>query len=203
MRARALCSKGLLACWLAAGAVAVADETEPSPDLGWIDRSALDAGEVVLRNERPDRPLSVLVRLAVKIDAPPETVWNVLTACEVSPDYVPNIVSCRSLEKLDDGRAELFVQVVKAVFFLPTFEHVFRLNYEPYWRIGVQRVSGPIERLDGTWWLIPEDDDSTLLLYEQALDPGMPIPRFMVRATLRRDLPRVLEAVRHRAEMQR
>lgn len=199
---RAIGVSAVLACWLAAGSVARAEASETSPDLAWIDRTALDAGEVLFEAERPDRPLSVLAKLAVKIAAPPESVWNVLTACEVSPEYVPNIVSCRSLEKLDGGRAELFVQTVKAVFFLPTFEHVFRLDYEPYRRIDVTRVSGPIERLDGVWWLIPEDHEHTLLVYEQALDPGMPVPRFMVRATLRRDLPRVLEAVRERAQSQ-
>ena len=112
-------------------------------------------------------------------------------------------MSCRSLEKLDDGRAELFVQVIKAVFFLPTFEHVFRLDYHPYRRIDVQRVSGPIARMDGSWWLLPQPSGSVLLVYELALDPGMPVPRFMVRATLRRDLPKVIGAVRERAEAQR
>lgn len=198
MRIRTIGVSALLAGWLAA----TADASETTPDLAWIDRTALDAGEVLFHTERPDRPLSVLAKVAVRIAAPPEAVWNVLTACEVSPEYVPNIVSCRSLEKLDGGRAELFVQVVKAVFFLPTFEHVFRLDYEPYRRIDVTRVSGPIERLDGIWWLVPADHEHTLLVYEQALDPGMPVPRFMVRATLRRDLPRVLEAVRERAQSQ-
>jgi hypothetical protein len=203
MRSRAIRCTALLACWLAASTAAYADAGEAWPDLTWIDRTALDAGDVLFHTERPDRPLSVLAKVAVKVVAPPEAVWSVLTACEISPEYVPNIVSCRSLEKLDGGRAELFVQVVKAVFFLPTFEHVFRLDYEPYRRIGVTRVSGPIERLDGIWWLVPEDDRHTLLVYEQALDPGMPVPRFMVRGTLRRDLPKVLEAVRERAQSER
>ena len=57
-----------------------------------------------------------------------------------------------------------------------------------------------IAHLQGIWWLLPEDNGRTLLVYELALDPGMPIPRFLVRATLKRDLPKVLAAVRARAE---
>ncbi len=78
-----------------------------------------------------------------------------LTACQIAPEYVPNVVSCRRLEVLDDGRAELFVQVIKPVFFIPAFEHVFRLDYTPYTRIDVHRVSGPIALMEGSWWLLP------------------------------------------------
>ena len=170
------------------------------PDLDWIDREAIAAREVLVEATRSDRPLTVEVRLAAEIDAPTTAIWDVLKACEVAPEYLPNVVSCKKLEELDGGRADLFVQTVKPVFFMPTFEHVFRLDYVPYTRIDVNRVSGPIAHMQGSWWLLPQDNARTLLVYELALDPGMPIPRFMVRATLKRDLPKVVTAVRERAE---
>jgi hypothetical protein len=170
------------------------------PDLHWLDRSALDAGDVQVELLRGERPLVAEIRLAVEIEAPPESIWAVLRACDVAPEYVPNVQACRRLEELDSGRAELFVQTIKPIFFMPSFEHVFRLDYTPFTHIGVRRVSGPIELLEGSWWLLPQDGGRTLLIYELAIDPGMPVPRFMVRATLRRDLPQVLHAVRERAE---
>ena len=150
--------------------------------------------------ERSDRPLTAEVKLAAEVDAPATAIWDVLKACEVSPEYMPNVQSCTKLEELDGGRAELFTQTIKPIFFLPTFEHVFRLDYTPYTRIDVNRVSGPIAHLKGAWWLVPQDNGRILLVYELELDPGMPIPRFMVRATLKRDLPKVIAAVRERAE---
>ena len=171
------------------------------PDLDWIDRGAIAAREILVDTEkRSDRPLTVDVRLAAEIDASAAAIWDVLKACEVAPDYVPNVVSCKKLEEVDGGRAELFVQTVKPVFFMPTFEHVFRLDYVPYTRIDVNRVSGPIAHMQGSWWLLPQENGRVLLVYELALDPGMPIPRFIVRATLKRDLPKVVAAVRERAE---
>jgi hypothetical protein len=89
---------------------------------------------------------------------------------------------------------------VKPAFFLPAFEHVFRLDYEPYERIGVHRVSGPIERMDGDWWLLPQPNGAILVVYELAVDPGLPMPRFFVRSTMRRDVPKILTAVRDLAE---
>ena len=176
---------------------------EDGPDLGWIDRDALAAGEVVVHADHAERPLTALIKIAAEIDAPAPAIWDVLKACELSPQYVPNVVSCRSLEKLDDGRAELFVQVVKPAFFLPTFEHVFRLDYRPYSRIDVHRVSGPIAHMEGSWWLLPQQSGKILLVYQLELDPGMPVPRFFVRSTLKRDLPKLVQAVRERAEAQR
>ena len=170
------------------------------PNVGWIDRATLDSGTVQVIAERGDRPLTVAVKVAIKVAASPQAIWDVLKACQIAPEYVPNVVSCRSLEKVDEGRSELFVQTVKPAFFLPTFEHVFRLDYEPYEHIGVHRVSGPLARMDGDWWLLPRDDGAILLVYELAVDPGLPVPRFFVRATMKRDIPKILTAVRERAE---
>src|SRR6185295_3917554 len=176
---------------------------EPEPDLKWIDREAVASRMVFYQTERGERPQVVLIKLAVDVAAPPQAIWDVLTACQIAPEYVPNVQSCRKLEVLDNGRADLFVQVIKPAFFIPAFEHVFKLEYTPYTRIDVHRVSGPIAHMDGSWWLLPQSDGHTLLVYNLALDPGFPIPRFFVRATLKRDLPKVLSAVRERAEAAR
>jgi hypothetical protein len=176
---------------------------DAEPDLGWIDREAVASGMVFLRAERGERPQVVLIKLAIDVAAPPQAIWDVLTACQIAPEYVPNVQSCRRLEVLDNGRADLFVQVIKPAFFIPAFEHVFRLDYTPYTRIDVRRVSGPIAHMDGSWWLLAQPDGHTLVVYDLALDPGFPIPRFIVRATLKRDLPKVLQAVRERAEARR
>jgi hypothetical protein len=176
---------------------------QPPPDLSWIDRDAVAAREIQVNAERGDRPLTVVVKIAAEVDAPPAAIWRVLTACEIAPEYVPNVVSCKKLEELDGGRADLFVQRIKPIFFVPTFEHVFRLDYTPYSRIDVHRVSGPIEYMEGSWWLLPQEDGRILLVYQVALDPGLPIPRFLVRATMKRDLPKIMMAVRERAEAAR
>jgi hypothetical protein len=176
---------------------------QTEPDLSWIDRSAVRAREIQVNAERDDRPLTVLVRIAAEVEAPPAAIWEILKACEISPEYTANVVSCKKLEEVDGGSAELFVQTIKPIFFLPTFEHVFRLDYTPFRRIDVHRVSGPIAYMEGSWWLLPQDGGRVLLVYQVAVDPGLPIPRFLVRATMKRDLPRIMAAVRERAEAAR
>jgi hypothetical protein len=193
---RALFAAAMLV--FARGASDAAAQAEP--DLSWIDRDAVAAREIIVSAERSDRPLTVLVRIAAEVDAPPHAIWQILTACEIAPEYVPNVVSCKKVEELDGGRGDLFVQTIKPIFFLPTFEHVFRLDYTPYTRIDVHRVSGPIAYMEGSWWLLPQESGRILLVYQVAVDPGLPIPRFLVRATMKRDLPKIMMAVRARAE---
>jgi hypothetical protein len=192
--------------WYAAALLALSAgvrDAAAQPELAWIDRDAVAAREIIVNAERGDRPLTVLVKIAAEVDAPPDAIWKILTACEIAPEYVPNVVSCKKIEELDDGRTDLFVQTIKPIFFLPTFEHVFRLDYTPYSRIDVHRVSGPIAYMEGSWWLLPQDNGRILLVYQVALDPGLPIPRFLVRATMKRDLPKIMMAVRERAEAAR
>ncbi|HEX7082006.1 MAG TPA: SRPBCC family protein [Gammaproteobacteria bacterium] len=178
--------------------LAVGHARAAEPDLAWIDRTALEAGEVLVTAGKAGG--SVTVSTASLIDAPAQAIWSVLRECEVAPEYVPNIVSCERLEEVDGGRAELFVQEIKPIFFVPRFEHVFRLDYYPYERIDVREVSGPLERMEGSWWFLPEPDGRILLVHHLEVDPGFPIPRFLLRATLRRNLVSIMEAVRERSE---
>ncbi len=189
------CTEALALLPLAAAGIAGAAE----PDTEWIDFERVRAGEVVYQTGKANA-LTATVDVALEIDAEPEAIWRILTACEVSPEYVPHVERCEQIETVDGGRGELFVQEVKPAFFLPSFEHVFRLDYEPYERIEVSRVSGPLNHMEGTWHLVEQDDGGTLVVYSLAVDPGMPIPRFIVRARLRNDIPDVLKAVRRRAE---
>lgn len=168
-------------------------------DTDWIEFDRIRQGEVVARTGKGDR-LTATADVALRIEADPETIYNILKACEVSPEYVPHVERCERIEVVDDGRGELFVQEVKPAFFLPSFEHVFRLDYEPFERIDVSRVSGPLDHMEGSWHLIEQDDGSTLLVHHLAVNPGMPIPRFIVRARLSNDLPEVLVEIRKRAE---
>ena len=182
---------------IAASSAGIAQEQAETPDIGWIDRALVDAGEIVMRTGKDDD--AVTIDVALRIHAPKDAIQRILRACEVAPEYTPNIVACRRIDSLNGGQSELFVQTVKPAFFVPRFELVFRLDYFPS-RVEVHRISGPIAELDGTWWFIDEADGAVLLMHSLRLRPGLPIPKFFVRSSLRRDLPAILGAIRMRAE---
>lgn len=167
-------------------------------DLDWIDWESLDAGEVVVQTSKVDRG-TVHIDLAIEIDADWQSVWDLLTACEISPEFVPNVLACRRLAAVDECNCELFEQTVKPAFFLPKFDHVFELEYFPPQRIEVRHVSGPIDRMDGSWTLMQSPDRPLVLIHSMTVKPGFPVPPLFIRNTLKRDMPKVLEEIRDRS----
>jgi ribosome-associated toxin RatA of RatAB toxin-antitoxin module len=170
------------------------------PEFDWVDWDRVAAGEVLFEAYNEDERGTVTIRLAIAIDADAETVWELITACEISPEYVPHVIACSRIDSTAEGNTELFKQTVKPAFFLPKFEHVFQLDYFPFERIEVSHISGPIERLEGLWELVPQADGGIVLLHRMTVNPAFPVPRFFVRNTLERDLPGVLREIRRRAE---
>jgi ribosome-associated toxin RatA of RatAB toxin-antitoxin module len=168
-------------------------------DLDWIIRDDLEAGEILI-DFSSDEHYTEHIRAAALIDAPAEKIWAILKDCERAPEYIPHIQACELLETQPDQRAQIFRQRVKLAWFLPSFEHNFRLNYEPYSRIDVSHVSGPINVLDGTWWLVSDENPGTILIYLLSFEPDFPIPRFVISHMLTRDVPAILAKVRDRAE---
>jgi uncharacterized protein YndB with AHSA1/START domain len=165
----------------------------------WIDWERLDAGEVVFQTTAEERG-TVTIDVAIEIDAPRQAIWDVLTACEISPEYVPHVRACNRIARVDDGSAELFEQVVKPAFFLPKFDHVFRLDYFPPDRIEVSHVSGPMDRMEGGWRMLERPNGLIALIHRMTVKPGFPVPRMFVRNTLEDDVPGVLIEIRNRAE---
>jgi len=186
-------------CLIAALATAGAASAQDA-DLAWIDWDRLRAGEVLYETSNADERGTATIRLAIEIDADWEAVWELITACEISPEFVPHVVACSRIEATAEGDSELFKQTVKPAFFLPRFDHVFQLDYFPPERVEVSHISGPIERLEGTWRLLAQPQGTIVLVHAMTVNPAFPVPRFFVRNTLEKDLPPVLEEIRRRAE---
>jgi len=182
--------------WLAA--VSLHANAQPA-DLNWVDWNSVDAGNVELKTTKIDKG-TTRIDLTIAIDADRQTVWNLLTACEISPEYIPHVIDCSHIDTIANGASELFLQTVKPAFFLPKFEHVFRLDYFPLDRIEVSHISGPIDRMEGSWRLIERPGKTMVLAHSLTLKPGFPVPPMFVRNTLKKDLPTVLREIRARAE---
>jgi len=167
------------------------------PSTDWVDRDRLRAGEIMVHSS-DSGPFRGHVQAAIAIDASPRKIWQVLTDCEKAPEFVPGVLSCERLKVLQPGRIELFRQAVKYSWYLPRLEYDFRLEYFPYEQLNFRSVSGSLKNLDGTWWLEPASPTQTFVYYSMDLDPGFLVPKFLVRRALRKDLPKVLAALRER-----
>ncbi len=136
----------------------------------------------------------------VRIHAPREVVWSLIKSCTEAVKLVPGLTACEVLETSPDQSSQLIRHVVDYSWYLPKLTYEFRATYERPVRIAIERVSGDFAVLRGSWYL-QNDGDYTVAHYAVELAPGFWVPHWIVRVALRRDLPKMLRALRARAEV--
>jgi hypothetical protein len=165
-------------------------------------QARLRAGEVIVQEASidPVHPRGS-VRAAVLVHATPDAVWRLVTDCREASTFVPGLTLCRRVAASADGRWEDIEQEVHYSWLLPSVRYVFRAQYDRPHRIDFHRLRGDLRAEEGSWRLseIP-NGGGTLVEYEMYLDPGFWVPQFLVRRTLRSDLPDALSALKTRLE---
>lgn len=180
----------LLLLFSAAHAEAAADLGSESRQPGDIEvKVALDAGEQ-----------SGTADATVKIRAHREVVWSLITSCAESLRMVPGLVACDVLESAPDRSWQVIRHVMDYSWYVPKLTYEIRASYAYPSRVSIERVSGDLRVLRGSWAL-QSDGDYTIAHYAVDLAPGFWVPHWIMRAALRRDLPRMLRALRTRAEL--
>jgi len=136
---------------------------------------------------------------AVRIHARREVVWPLATSCGEALKMVPGLVGCEVLETAPDKSWQLIRHVLDYSWYVPRLTYVLRAAYDYPARVSIERVSGDLSLLKGSWYF-ESDGEFTVAHYSLELAPGFWVPRWLVRAALRHDLPKLLRALRERAE---
>jgi hypothetical protein len=174
---------------LSAPMLHAADLAQESAQHGDIDVAvALDAGEQ-----------SGTARATVRIHAPREVVWSLITSCAEALHLVPGLVACEIRETAPDRSWQRIRHVLDYSWYVPKLTYEIRASYDRPSRVSIERVSGDLRTLRGSWEL-ESDGDYTIARYAVDLAPGFWVPHWIVRAALKRDLPKMLRALRSRAE---
>jgi hypothetical protein len=136
----------------------------------------------------------------VRIHASRETVWSLITSCAEALRLVPGLESCHVLETAPDQSWQRIRHVLNYSWYLPKLTYEIRATYDKPQRVSIERISGDLRILKGSWSL-GSDGDYTIAHYSVDLAPGFWVPHWIVRLVLRRDLPKMLRALRARAEL--
>ena len=135
----------------------------------------------------------------VRIHAPREVVWSLITSCAESLRMVPGLEVCDVLETAPDQSWQRIRHVMNYSWYVPKLTYVFRASYDRPSKVTIERISGDLRTLRGSWEL-KSDGSFTIAHYMVDLAPGFWIPHWIVRSALRKDLPKMLRALRARAE---
>jgi uncharacterized protein YndB with AHSA1/START domain len=141
-----------------------------------------------------------LVEASVDIDAPPALVWRVMTDCARVSRLMVNVKYCRVIERDPAGRWDVREQVTRGSI-LPGVRTVLRSDYDAPRLVRFHRVDGDFKVLDGEWKLDPLDGGArTRVTYDSRVSSPFPAPGMIVRAVLRKDVPRTLANLRDACE---
>ena len=136
---------------------------------------------------------------SVRIHARREVVWSLITSCTEALHLVPGLVACEVMETAPDRSWQRIRHVMDYSWYTPKLHYEIRASYDRPSRVSIERISGDLRVLRGSWAL-QSDGGETIAHYAVDLAPGFWVPRWIVRAALRRDLPKMLRALRTRAE---
>jgi hypothetical protein len=135
----------------------------------------------------------------LRIHSSREAVWALITSCPESVRMVPGLEICDVLETGPDQSWQKIRHVMNYSWYVPKLTYVIRATYERPSKVSIERVSGDLRTLRGSWELTT-DGSYTIAHYMVDLAPGFWVPNWIVRSALRKDLPKMLRALRARAE---
>ena len=135
----------------------------------------------------------------ITIRARREVVWSLITSCAEALHLLPGLIACDVIETAPDRSWQRIRHVLDYSWYVPKLTYEFRASYDHPSRISIERLSGDLRVLRASW-SFQEDGDFTVAHYTVDLATGFWVPHWIVRAALRRDLPKMLRALRSRAE---
>jgi hypothetical protein len=186
VRTSLLLSLAVLLLSHSAGAASLTQEASQSGDIQVT--VTLDAAEQ-----------SGTANATVRIHSSREVVWALITSCPESLRMVPGLEVCDVLETAPDQSWQKIRHVMNYSWYVPKLTYVIRAAYDRPSMVSIERVSGDLRTLRGSWEL-SSDGSYTIAHYTVDLAPGFWVPHWIVRLALRRDLPKMLRALRSRAE---
>lgn len=158
----------------------------------------LRTGEVILEIA-PDESGEADGHIMAVIDiaAPPPIVFAVMVDCARAMKFVDQLTMCKVLETSADGSYDIREHHSRWLAIMPEMVSVFRSDYVPDREIRFSRVSGDLKFLQGSWQLQPmANGRATRLFYDARVGVDVPVPAFMIRASLESDVRRLLKALR-------
>jgi len=156
------------------------------------DRDRLLAGEVVLE-QREEGSRRAVATVSALVRAPVEDVWAVIVSCDQARVFVSGLRECEVRE--DSGTYAVTHQVVDKGWFTPRLDYSFETRRVPHTRMDFDLLEGNLREMSG-FWTFERFAEGLLVRHRLALAPQVPAPRWLVRRSIARDLPDMLQCIR-------
>lgn len=158
------------------------------------DLARLQSGEIMLQTIHSDRPGGA-ARVTALFHTTAEVVWEVIGDCRFEFIYVRGLKVC---EVLQPGRERMLMHHrLRNSWYTPTLDFTFEAIRKPGNFGEAHLVEGNLQVLEGLWRLVPlAEGNGVIVVHEIRIQPQIPAPRWLVRRSLRKDLPDMLACIR-------
>ncbi len=179
------------------GSLCLADDGEKyMPDEE--QRRQILAGEVISIPVQTDEKGGT-VWGAIRVDAPAENIFNSIVYCNGKSSAHKTMRNCKIIEK--DLEHEIAEHQIKYHWFVPKQTYLFRGDYDGFTRIRFRVLEGDLKKLDGGWDMFPiEGTDGFLVRYYATIQPKLPTPKWLIRKSLKKEIPAMLKVMRELSE---
>lgn len=169
----------------------------PSPqELVPADRERLLAGEILVRDARVDEAGGAAIAMAIyHIEA--SRLWAIIGDCAANQRFVRGLQACEVTAETDTSAVTR--QRLKPYAMLPALEYRFETRREPYRWIRIRLLDGDLRALSGSWRFDRLDGAAILVTHEIRVQPPYPVPRWLARRTVQRDLAALMACLRWEA----
>jgi len=156
----------------------------------------LNRGDVVVSLEEKDAQKFVQGR--IMIDQPPENVWPIMiNPFEYQRSICPRMRDVKVLQDTSDY--SLLEQTYEICFLIPKITYQVESNYTPYSKVQFKRTAGSLKEFTGSWTIIPRDSGTrSEVIFDLFIDPGIPVPHWIIQAGVKSELPHTLRGLRER-----
>lgn len=158
------------------------------------DMTRLLHGEILLQTIHADKPGGA-ARVTALFHSNAAAVWDIIGYCKYEFIYVRGLKECEML-KGDQFQMTMHHRLRNS-WYTPTLDFTFEASREPGGNGQAHLVGGNLKVLEGRWNLFPfMDDNNVIVVHEIRIQPSIPAPKWLVRRSLRNDLPGMLACIR-------
>ncbi len=172
-------------------------DSPPRPELAPEDLERLQAGEILVRDTRIDEAGGAGVALAI-YHIEPELLWAIIGDCAANQRFVRGLQACE-VSGETETRA-ITRQRLKPYAMLPALEYRFETRREPHDWIRIRLLDGDLRALSGSWRFDRLSGPALLVTHEIQVQPPYPVPRWLARRTVKKDLAALMACLRWEAK---
>ena len=116
-----------------------------------------------------------------------------LLGCGKAFVFVDGLEQCEILEM--EETHVLVHQVVDPGILAPQQDYTYKTDLEAFASMKFNMVEGTMKTIDGSWEFF-EVDEGVVLIYNMHVVSNWPVPRFLIRRSIRKSIPHMLACIR-------